>query len=99
MNFLRKNALLFIISIVLVYAFIETERSLLKVDKPYFTFLFLGIGIIVLVQALMYKKMKKVINKRFEEMKASSHKQGALNHSLMFAIEEIIDLQRADIAK
>lgn len=102
MKFLKKNAALIILTSIFFAVLFCTEIMLTATYFPKYSMGFFTIFAISSVQYLSYIKTKKkveeinqTIKKEMNVIKQNFTRQERINRNLMFAIEEIIDLQRA----
>lgn len=99
MDFLKKNASLFLIATLILIVSIELELRVFGFNRPYYSFLILAVVVIVCVQIVVYSELEKYVTYKFNEIQQFNKKQETMNRSLMFVVEEIVDQGRANETK
>ena len=94
MNFIKHNLTFFFISIVSIITSFELETRVFHFPIPLIAIILVFLSFFILLQLLLLDKIKIVITKRFNELAKILGQQETINRNIMFAIEEIIDLQR-----
>jgi hypothetical protein len=94
MRFLKKNAALIILIAIFFVVLFSAEVVLTAEIFPKYSMSFFAIFAISSVQYLSYIKIRKRIKQLSQTLEQNCSRQETINRNLMFAIEEIIDLQR-----
>jgi hypothetical protein len=96
MSFIKKKAKQIIfLSCIFLISF-ATEILITNDSFPKYTMSIFGIFIICSSQYYCYVRIRTILRKETKEI---TSRQDKINRNLMFAIEEIIDLQRDLISK
>lgn len=99
MNFLKKNAPLLVIAILILLVSLVFELRVFGSSRPYYSFLIFSLVIIAWVQFEVYFELEKYMNYKLNAIYPFKAKKAAVNRNLIFLVDEIIDIGRSHEAK
>ena len=94
MNFSKHKTRLVLISVFLLVVSLELEMRVFASKFPIVSILLFIFAVLVMLQFQLFFNLKEMIQRRFNDFNKSFGQQAKINRNLMFAIEEIIELQR-----